>query len=416
VFRRDDDAIVFEHERLLRLAELLGLPNPVCAYEYLDAGEIEDVVEWDSFVQLPKPSRPAKLRLVGSEPDEVEPVLVLRGGEQLTPAWTGFVRMVPHGTAQHLAPPSWEPVPLPLPFEDPPHGYVVDSTGRIAAFSLPGRVAVVDLERGALLSEVEAKERAHCLSLSAGGARLAHVDDGELRVTEIPSGRSLLRRPGSAHGATWHPNGRWLATRGDETTFVDVDDGTFHEVALATTLIDARPSLMHEGVRILSFIRDAQERERVKANVQHMLDALSSGPFADGIPVDQVCSFDWSRDGATFWLVTTTGMRVFEWEQLRSALHGGISTFPTPAWHVSEESPLIGADGIDPGSLLLGTGKGGVQRLDRATGSRGRAIRFGDKVMSFPSVSVDGEWVAVMLWAPRRDHEFRVLPATAWRE
>lgn len=418
VFRRDDEAIVFEHERLLRLAELVGLANPVCAYEYLEDGETEDVVEWDSFVQLPKPSNPAKLRLIGNEPDGPEPVVVLRGRGRVFPAWTGFVRILPPGfrTVQHLAPPDWEPVPLSLPFEDAPHVGVVDSTGRIAAFSLPGRVAVVELERGILLTEVATKKLVHALSLSAGGARLAHVDDGELRVEDLPRGRSLLRRAISGDNPSWHPNGRWLATRGHQTTFFDLDDGTSHDVELATERIDLRLSFERETARLLSFIRDAGERENVKANSQRMLDALTSGPLANGIPLDQVRSFDWSRDGSTFWLVSTTGIRVFEWERLRSALHAGISTFPTPAWYLSEDQAVVVADGIDSESILLGTNKGAVQRLDRATGSRGRATRFGDEVISIPSVSLDREWVAVTVCPMRKDHELRVVPATPWRE
>jgi hypothetical protein len=187
-------------------------------------------------------------------------------------------------------------------------------------------------------------------------------------------------------------------------------------VGLITERIDIRRSFEQETARVLSFVRDAGEREKVKANAQSMLEALTSGPFADGIPLDHVRSFDWSRDGSMFWLVTTTGIRVFEWERLRSALHAGISTFPTPAWYLAEDRAVIVADGIDAESLLLGTGNGAVQRIDRATGSRGRATRFGDEVISLPSVSLDREWVAVTLCPLRKDHELRVMPVTAWRE
>jgi len=417
VFRRDDEKIVFEHERLLRLAELIGLPNPVCAYEYLQDGEIEDVIEWSSFVEVPKP-RAARLRLVRMEPTGPEPVVVVQGRGNVFPAWTGFVRLTTPrlGSVQHLAPPDWEPVRVPLPFEDEPHTGSVEATGRIAAFSLPGRVAVVDLQRREVLAEVNVTQRVHALALARDGGRLAHVDEGDLVVTEIPSGRVLRRFPSTGDSLRWHPNGRWLATREHQISFVDVDDGTSHEMALATTRLDPRPSLLHMGAKVLSKVRSAAEREEVTANLRQMLDAFSSGPLAGGIPLDQVRSFDWSRDGSQWWLVTTTGILLFDWARLQIAVRAGMSKFPTPLWRISDDSGVIVADGIESGSLLLGTGNGRVQRMDRATGACVAAIDLEARMMSLPSVSLDGEWIAVSTSPLRGEHELRVWPATVLQQ
>ncbi len=45
--------IVFEHERMAQFVELLGLQNALSSYEYLQAGEHEEIKSWKQFVHIP---------------------------------------------------------------------------------------------------------------------------------------------------------------------------------------------------------------------------------------------------------------------------------------------------------------------------------------------------------------------------
>ena len=44
---------IFEHERMAQFAELLGLPNALSSYEYLQAGERNGIKGWKQFVHIP---------------------------------------------------------------------------------------------------------------------------------------------------------------------------------------------------------------------------------------------------------------------------------------------------------------------------------------------------------------------------
>ena len=49
----DGDRFTFEHVRLGRFAKILGLPNAVSAYEYLQEGERAGIKQWRKFVHIP---------------------------------------------------------------------------------------------------------------------------------------------------------------------------------------------------------------------------------------------------------------------------------------------------------------------------------------------------------------------------
>lgn len=49
----DEEGFTFEVERLERFADLLGLPNALASYEYLQEGEQDDVEQWEDFVHVP---------------------------------------------------------------------------------------------------------------------------------------------------------------------------------------------------------------------------------------------------------------------------------------------------------------------------------------------------------------------------
>lgn len=57
VLARDGDVPTFEVERLESFAALLGIRNAVTSYEYLDDGELDDIVGFAEFVRVPDPKR-----------------------------------------------------------------------------------------------------------------------------------------------------------------------------------------------------------------------------------------------------------------------------------------------------------------------------------------------------------------------
>ncbi len=51
---------VFENERMAEFAELLGLSNALSSYEHLQAGERDDIIEWEKFVHIETQSESAE--------------------------------------------------------------------------------------------------------------------------------------------------------------------------------------------------------------------------------------------------------------------------------------------------------------------------------------------------------------------
>jgi hypothetical protein len=43
---------LFASETMRKFADILGIPNAITSYEYLDSGEIEDILEWDRFIKI----------------------------------------------------------------------------------------------------------------------------------------------------------------------------------------------------------------------------------------------------------------------------------------------------------------------------------------------------------------------------
>ncbi|HEX4121596.1 MAG TPA: tetratricopeptide repeat protein, partial [Verrucomicrobiae bacterium] len=47
-----EEKFVFENERMSRFVDLMGLKNAVGGYKYLQAGEMDDIEEWDKFIHI----------------------------------------------------------------------------------------------------------------------------------------------------------------------------------------------------------------------------------------------------------------------------------------------------------------------------------------------------------------------------
>ncbi len=49
----EKNEFIFEHERMAQFVELLGLQNALSSYEYLQAGERDEIIGWKQFVHIP---------------------------------------------------------------------------------------------------------------------------------------------------------------------------------------------------------------------------------------------------------------------------------------------------------------------------------------------------------------------------
>jgi hypothetical protein len=43
---------LFASDMMFRFAEILGIPNAIASYEYLKAGEVDNVKEWGRFIEI----------------------------------------------------------------------------------------------------------------------------------------------------------------------------------------------------------------------------------------------------------------------------------------------------------------------------------------------------------------------------
>jgi hypothetical protein len=49
----DGEKFTFENERMAQFVELLGLPNALSSYEYLQQGERDEIQGWKQFIHIP---------------------------------------------------------------------------------------------------------------------------------------------------------------------------------------------------------------------------------------------------------------------------------------------------------------------------------------------------------------------------
>jgi|GEM_PF-3020478 len=161
---RRDQPVTFEHERLTRLAEMLGIENAVTAYEYLQWGERDGIRGWKQFEELPlaalaneKSAKQERRKQFTAERKRLEKAGLLlaekkykgfsvhglpSGEDQFVVLWQHYANQ---GGVELWHPPWKQANRTSLTFEEVPHVLVASANGRRLAYSVRESTVVTEL-------------------------------------------------------------------------------------------------------------------------------------------------------------------------------------------------------------------------------------------------------------------------------
>jgi hypothetical protein len=187
----DSERFDFEVHRLEKFSELLGLPNAVSAYEYLQDGERDGIKQWKKFVHIPDltPERTAKRLAKAKAKAEMK---------QMAKDGLLVLEMAGQKTSHPLFHTS------PIWCMTKTNEVLLGWSGEPIGASSPTPISRVNTQTGNITpTEVKVSSHTHCMAVSSNGAWLAagcacgewktqiwDLKDGKL-ITEIPQSRAV---------------------------------------------------------------------------------------------------------------------------------------------------------------------------------------------------------------------------------
>jgi hypothetical protein len=328
------EGALFKGELLRRFAELLGLPNALTSYEYLQAGESEGVEGWDEFLHVPDDSaakghkREAEASIDRvKERMRAEGLLLLEqsAGEPglvpLPPLWCpdrqgdGFLvcgrRAGPArtiGPVQRYAPPWTGPTDTGLTLAGPSELLVPSPSGRYlaAGCSAEAKVPVWDLDAHAVVAEIAqaghvtwagfSPDEQFLITLCWDHSRAAAVPGGQpvasCQVAEVASGRAVASfRVEYAQRAAVHPSGVLLVADAlNRLTLAKLPAGPVgktlfiggrQDLGLLNQLLAAQAQ--QAFAQLDPDVMEQQMRATLDKQIKHMEEAARRGPLPPGV-------------------------------------------------------------------------------------------------------------------------------------
>ena len=391
-----EEGYTFEGERLEKFATLLGLPNAVSSYEYLQDGERDGIQKWKQFVHVPDlSSERAAARTAKAEVKaelarlSKEGLLVLEGIGQKTSrglfhsaptwcispdtseiflAWSGDP-LAPEAPIRinRLNPRTGESTPTPVEVSGHLHRLAA-STRLIAAGCACGhwKTQIWNVEDGSLVTEVAQSRAVDQVGFSQDGETLFSLSEQTLTVIN-PAGTAPTRSislPDAAQRFVLHPAGEYLAFQMQGLLgIVHLPSGT----ALKSVWIPEPSGPM----------RDLMEHAEVSGIGQKFLSAMEAHIPKDQLeetrarmarhflPKQSLASLSFGSSGNYLFCGTTAGLCVLEWEKILAA--NDLSPVNPLIFVKSEQWP--------PDSVLTGSQRVMAVAVD----SPGRRILFADQ-------------------------------------
>ncbi len=231
---RGEEKEFFAGDQLAEFANMLKISNALSAYEYLKAGEIEDIEGWELFEEVPaerviaekKTAREMRSK-VNAERKQLasEGSLLLHderkhgGGPYGCAIDGGFVVAWPDhrvGTVSFAIyePPWTEARSLELDSSKHVTAVASDASKKRLAMSAGDRVHVWDVADGywSHVGDIPESDLAISVAISADGKLVAHASRKQVVVTDlersVPISNVLLP---AARQLAFHPDGEWLA-------------------------------------------------------------------------------------------------------------------------------------------------------------------------------------------------------------
>lgn len=420
---RGERAIVMEHERLKRFGEVSGIANLLTAYEYLKAGETEEVEGWEELVEVPaeevEAERAEERRLKKAQErarrklKERGMLLVEEGhGRQAfaCAAGSGFVvawLRGGDGVESRCFKKPWEN-PQKLELGSRVHAFVSNPGGALIAVTNDKGVNLYREGSWERIAELSG-EGGPVAAISPDGTKLARTSSESLTVCDLsgtPIGQWKLSTPDLP---VFHPDGRWLLARcGGSLAIVDalnpsapprrrlVGGKWAAGEEMAASFIEQAQSIdMEEMEReqrkgleqaMAMMEKSGMPREQIeqaraqmesafaeaRASLQSAKDGIAAAPArGEEVPL----SILFSRDGRTLWCGTDQGVRGYNWQEV---LEADPDDMPAARWahepaglnQQGARSSFVHALAQEPGSdaVVFGGLADEVMRLDPSNG------------------------------------------------
>lgn len=335
----------FETERLERFASILGLPNAVSAYEYLQDGERDGIKQWKQFVHIPdltaeRTAKRAAKAKVKAEMKRLagEGILIMqlvgaktnRPRFHQSPLWTINV-----ATGEVLLMWSGGPIgadtPARLTRVDPRTGSVSDTKlnpsdhASSLAVSSNGQWLAVgcafgdwkmqawDLESAQLAFEIPQSRASNGLCFSRNGQTLFSLSEKTITVASGADLKTVGTIQLTEHGRAMaiHPQGEYLVVDSQGMLAI-VHIPTRSETK--TVWIDARPGLERELLERLGPQASARFLESLSPHVPASeMEQQQIRMRRHFLPKQGVFAMTFSPDGELLVCGTTAGVCIFDW-------------------------------------------------------------------------------------------------------
>jgi hypothetical protein len=340
----------FEQERMREFVELLGLPNALSSYEYLDSGERDGIKGWKQFIRIPdltaeKTAKKAAQNRIKAEKQrlqseglflaEIKPVKKGEVWPDIT-AWginklgsAGFIVTAVEG----------KETVADIKGTDGIKGLIVHPLGKFAVANLQGGLGIVDIEKQQLIKKLAVNRRMETID------PFARDSNGVLAHTWL---KDFLKNP------------------------------------------QVREKLGVDAHSHAAIMQDPKAVEKLSADVQQkiktLLENVRQNMRVTMETQEHVFDVRFNPDGEQLF-IATKGMRVFDWSKVLSAEKD------TPAPEFSVDAPID--DEADPNSrplaysvrfdaernlLLSGCLAGVIQYLNVQNGQSGTLLKLLDEV------------------------------------
>lgn len=339
------ERFTFEVERLQKLTDLLGLPNAVTAYEYLQDGEREGIRQWKQFIHIPDPKaeqvakRAAKAKAKAEFGRLAEDGLLIfekLGGKTAHPlfstspvwcldpvgsdvlvAWSGS----PIGHAsptpvERINPRTGATTPTKLFVPDKVHCLAASPTSRwLAAGCASGewKAQVWNIESGELAFEIPQARAVEQVCFSRDGETLFAISEKTLTIASLsrPGSVETVGLPDAAKAMVVHPAGEHLAVEcAGMVALVHLPTRK-----MATLIwIPEPPGPMRDVMEFGAAHMAGKHQEMLARFVPASeLEAHKEQAARHWLPKQNVCSLSFGQTGNYLFCGTTKGVCVLDW-------------------------------------------------------------------------------------------------------
>ena len=364
-------------------AELLGLPHASTSYEYLMAGETDDIDEWDQFVHVPDLTEERKLEQEAAARVQREKDLLKEAGQLLCEVTVGkkstsppfhviwcadavngllmatsaFALQADVPIEQHAPPWNGEATATGITLSPQAIDLTTSSSGKYLAVGYGGQIQKAELwnlENHAIELAVAHTSVVHSLAFSSDERLLYSISWNEIIGTNIDTEQQNFEwKTDKGQGINLHPNGTLVAlNKQDSASILNLNSGQERLIRLgryqdlsgrremlqsqfAKQMEEAGPDWMvqqaKQTMEQLEVPEDSVVGKRIRKEIEERMNDMLSGKAFEHMTErtfqpENFFSVIFAAGGKFVCCGTTAGIRVFETDSLLKSNEGDVDT------------------------------------------------------------------------------------------